>query len=133
MEKNKGGKRQQEFDSRQPSGGATVNPGSTPSAAAKPPTDLAAKSVDGAARLSTIEHMATILLRARVERRRAKAAEKILARLGLKPSDAVNMLYAQIEENQGLPFPVRLPSEQVPVKAETVKFWNTLYDDHYAR
>ena len=77
--------------------------------------------------------MATVMLRARVDRRRAKATEKILSRLGLKPEDAVNMLYAQIEANRGLPFAVRLPSENVPSKAETVKFWNDLFRDDYAR
>ena len=46
----------------------------------------------------------SILLRARVPARRLKKAEKILDRLGLKPSDAVNMLFAQIEMRNGVPF-----------------------------
>lgn len=46
----------------------------------------------------------SILLRARVPARRLKKAEKILDRLGLKPSDAVNMLLAQIELRNGVPF-----------------------------
>jgi addiction module RelB/DinJ family antitoxin len=33
-------------------------------------------------------------------------AEEILARLGMKPSDAFNMLLAQIELREGLPFEV---------------------------
>lgn len=46
----------------------------------------------------------SILLRARVPARRLKKAEKILDRLGLKPGDAVNMLFAQIEMRNGVPF-----------------------------
>lgn len=47
-----------------------------------------------------------ILVRARVPASRLRKAEKILARLGMKPGDAVNMLLAQIELRQGLPFEV---------------------------
>lgn len=46
----------------------------------------------------------SVLLRARVPARRLKRAEKILDRLGLKPGDAVNMLLAQIEMRNGVPF-----------------------------
>lgn len=47
---------------------------------------------------------ATTLFRARVPARRLKNAEKILAKLGLKPGDAFNMLLAQIEIRKGIPF-----------------------------
>jgi len=46
----------------------------------------------------------TVLLRARVPARRLKKAEKILDQLGLKLGDAVNMLLAQIELRNGVPF-----------------------------
>ena len=46
----------------------------------------------------------SVLFRARVPARRLKKAEKILDRLGLKPGDAVNMLLAQIELHNGVPF-----------------------------
>jgi addiction module RelB/DinJ family antitoxin len=46
----------------------------------------------------------SVLLRARVPANRLKKAEKILDRLGLKPGDAVNMLLAQIELHNGVPF-----------------------------
>ncbi|MFM8683262.1 MAG: type II toxin-antitoxin system RelB/DinJ family antitoxin [Chthoniobacterales bacterium] len=46
----------------------------------------------------------TVLFRARVPARRLKKAEKILDRLGLKPGDAFNMLLAQIELRDGVPF-----------------------------
>lgn len=60
----------------------------------------------------------TSLFRARVSTTRLRKAEKVLSRLGMKPGDAFNMLLAQIEIRQGLPFevttrpPVILTAEQ---------------------
>lgn len=48
----------------------------------------------------------TTLFRARVPKQRLQRAEKVLARLGLKPGDAFNMMLAQIELRQGVPFAV---------------------------
>jgi len=48
----------------------------------------------------------TTIVRARVPVRRLQRAEKILDKLGLKPDEAFNMLLAQIELRQGLPFAV---------------------------
>lgn len=48
----------------------------------------------------------TTLFRARVPATRLRNAEQILARLGMKPGDAFNMLLAQIELREGLPFEV---------------------------
>jgi addiction module RelB/DinJ family antitoxin len=50
----------------------------------------------------------SILLRARVPEKRYRNAERILDRLGMNPGDAVNLLLAQIELRQGLPFDVSL-------------------------
>ena len=49
---------------------------------------------------------ATVLFRARVPAARLRKAEKVLNRLGLKPGDALNMLLAQIELREALPFEV---------------------------
>ena len=46
----------------------------------------------------------SILFRTRVPARRLRKAEQILDRLGLKPGDAFNMLLAQIELRNGVPF-----------------------------
>ena len=46
----------------------------------------------------------TIVLKSRVDRSNAIAARRVLARLGLKPSDAVNVLFAQIASRKALPF-----------------------------
>lgn len=48
----------------------------------------------------------TAVVRMRVPARRLRRAEKILSKLGLTPADALNMLLAQIEIRQGLPFEV---------------------------
>jgi addiction module RelB/DinJ family antitoxin len=48
----------------------------------------------------------TSLFRVRVPEKRLRKAEKILERLGMKPGDAFNMLLAQIELREGLPFEV---------------------------
>ena len=48
----------------------------------------------------------TTLFRARVPKARLQRAEKILARLGLKPTDAVNMFLAQVELRGDMPFAV---------------------------
>jgi antitoxin component of RelBE/YafQ-DinJ toxin-antitoxin module len=50
----------------------------------------------------------TSLFRTRVPASRLRNAEKILARLGMKPGDAFNMLLAQIELRDGLPFEVTI-------------------------
>ncbi|NCD23385.1 MAG: hypothetical protein EOL90_10670 [Spartobacteria bacterium] len=50
----------------------------------------------------------SVLVRARVPAKRLRNAEKILARLGMKPGDAVNLLFAQVELRRGLPFTVSL-------------------------
>ena len=50
-----------------------------------------------------------VLFRARVPARRLKKAEKILDRFGLKPGDALNMLLAQIELHNGVPFELTTP------------------------
>jgi addiction module RelB/DinJ family antitoxin len=48
----------------------------------------------------------TAILRAKVPARRLQRAEKILQKLGLTPTDAVNILLAQIEIRHGLPFEI---------------------------
>jgi addiction module RelB/DinJ family antitoxin len=66
----------------------------------------------------------TTLFRARVPKARLQRAEKVLARLGLKPGDAFNMLLAQVELKQGLPFSVTTRPEQVLTAEEQASAWN---------
>ncbi len=65
----------------------------------------------------------TTLLRTRVPSQRLKKAEKILAQLGMKPSDAVNMLLAQIELRKGLPFEVIAPHIQAISTERQAEVW----------
>ena len=48
----------------------------------------------------------TTLVRARVKSERVKKVTRILDRMGLKPADVVNMVFAQIEQRRALPFDV---------------------------
>jgi addiction module RelB/DinJ family antitoxin len=48
----------------------------------------------------------TVLFRTRVDARRKKNAERILAKVGLTPGQLVNMVFAQVELKNGLPFAV---------------------------
>jgi addiction module RelB/DinJ family antitoxin len=59
-----------------------------------------------------------ILFRTRVPGRRLRKAEKILDRLGLKPSDAFNMLLAQIELHNGVPFDLTAPSRLLSAREQ---------------
>jgi len=50
----------------------------------------------------------SVLVRARVPASRLRNAQRILDKMGLKTSDAINVLMAQIELHQGLPFDMTL-------------------------
>jgi addiction module RelB/DinJ family antitoxin len=65
-------------------------------------------AVDEPACLSPFEPImvATTLVRARVKTERVKKVTRILDRMGLKPADVVNMVFAQIEQRRALPFDV---------------------------
>ena len=52
----------------------------------------------------------TDMVRARIEPGRKQRAEAILSRLGIQPSQAINMLYAQIELLKALPFEASIPN-----------------------
>jgi addiction module RelB/DinJ family antitoxin len=52
----------------------------------------------------------TVILRVRVDPTKAASAKKVLKRLGLTETQAVNMMLAQIHERKALPFPVALPT-----------------------
>lgn len=53
---------------------------------------------------------ATTIFRARVPTERLRRAEKLLAKVGMKPSDAFNVFLAQVEQVGGFPLDIR-PSE----------------------
>lgn len=53
---------------------------------------------------------------ARIDSSLKENAETILARLGITPTGAIQMLYSQIVLHNGIPFDVRIPSRK-PVAA----------------
>jgi addiction module RelB/DinJ family antitoxin len=65
----------------------------------------------------------TVLFRARVPARRLKRAQKVLEKLGLKPGDALNMLLAQIEIQQALPFEVTTSPKPLLSAEEQAAQW----------
>ena len=69
----------------------------------------------------------TAVVRMRVPARRLRRAEKILHKLGLTPADAVNMLLAQIEIRQGLPFDVSTGSKPLLSTDEQATVWTEAF------
>jgi addiction module RelB/DinJ family antitoxin len=74
------------------------------------------------------------LVRARVDPRRKRAAEKILGKMGISPGQAINMLYAQIELKHGLPFPVLAEnnSDVLPPIEQVAATWAKLDKTDYS-
>lgn len=60
----------------------------------------------------TATALRTEMVRARIEPRRKHRAEAILDKLGIQPSQAINMLYAQIELMKAMPFDLRVPTRK---------------------
>ncbi len=54
----------------------------------------------------------TETVRARIDPQLKQAVQKILDKLGISQTEAINMFYSQIELNQGLPFEVKIPNRQ---------------------
>lgn len=69
----------------------------------------------------------TTILSTTVPSRRLQRAEKILRKLGLTPTDAVNMLLAQVELRQGLPFDVRVQPSPLLAAEEQAAAWTEIY------
>ncbi len=53
----------------------------------------------------------TATVRARVDPDLKADVEKLLRRLGLSTTEAINLFYNQIRLRRGLPFPVEVPNE----------------------
>jgi DNA-damage-inducible protein J len=53
----------------------------------------------------------TATVRARVEPRLKADVDRLLRRLGMSTTEAINLFYCQIRLRHGLPFPVEVPNE----------------------
>jgi DNA-damage-inducible protein J len=54
----------------------------------------------------------TATVRARIEPRLKRGAEAVLKKIGLTPSEAITLFFAQVKLHDGLPFPVRVPNRE---------------------
>jgi len=75
----------------------------------------------------------SILLRTRVPERRYRNAERILESLGLNPGDAVNLLMAQIELRNRLPFDVSLTQPNLLSADGQAQAWTEALNPHPVR
>lgn len=76
----------------------------------------------------------TAILRARIDPRRKARVEKILDQLGMTPTQAVNMFYAQIERRKAIPFPVAIEdnSDVVPPIEHVARVWGELDQEDFS-
>ncbi|MDR3627529.1 MAG: type II toxin-antitoxin system RelB/DinJ family antitoxin [Ignavibacteriaceae bacterium] len=55
--------------------------------------------------------MKTVTVRAMIDPKKKERVSKILERLGINHSEAINIYYSLIEEYKGLPFNIKLPEK----------------------
>jgi addiction module RelB/DinJ family antitoxin len=53
----------------------------------------------------------TVTVRAMIDPKKKEKVSKILSRLGINHSEAINIFYSLIEEYKGFPFYIQLPQE----------------------
>jgi addiction module RelB/DinJ family antitoxin len=70
------------------------------------------------------------LFRARVPTERLKRAEKVFARLGMKPGDAFNIFLAQVELRNDLPFAVTTTVDRLVTTEEQGKVWENALGEY---
>ncbi len=76
----------------------------------------------------------TAILRTRIDPRRKARVEKILDRLGLTSSQAVNLFFAQIERRKAIPFTLSLEdnADILPPIQQVAKVWDTLDGEDFS-
>ena len=77
------------------------------------------------------------VIHARIEPKTKDKAERVLHKLGLRPTDAIRIFYRQISLRHGLPFSVEIPNELTRVTVQKsrngkdIEHYNNL-DDMFA-
>jgi DNA-damage-inducible protein J len=61
----------------------------------------------------------TAIVRARIEPKVKGAVEKILDKLGISTSEAINIFFKQVYLNKGLPFAIKIPNEELREAVES--------------
>lgn len=76
----------------------------------------------------------TAILRTRIDPQQKAAAESILRKLGVTPTQAISMLYAQVIQQKGIPFPISLGKTTLSVKPResVTEVWSGLDDVDYS-
>ncbi len=76
----------------------------------------------------------TAILRTRINSRRKARVEKILRTLGLTPSQAINLFFAQIEHRKSIPFALSLEdnADILPSIQQVAKVWDALDDEDFS-
>jgi len=75
----------------------------------------------------------TAILRTRIDLRRKARVEKILDQLGMTPTQAVNMFFAQIERRKGIPFPVSIRDGDIlPPVEHVARTWSELDSEDFS-
>lgn len=76
----------------------------------------------------------TAILRARVDSRRKARVERILSQLGLTSTQAINMLFAQIERHRAIPFLVTIDEngDILPPIDQVAGVWGQLDEEDFS-
>ncbi|OGI00595.1 MAG: hypothetical protein A2Y25_07565 [Candidatus Melainabacteria bacterium GWF2_37_15] len=76
----------------------------------------------------------TEVLRVRISPELKQSVQKILEKLGLSTSEAINIYFKQIEMEQGLPFEVKIPNKETrkviddALKGKNIKSFKNVED-----
>jgi DNA-damage-inducible protein J len=68
----------------------------------------------------------TAMIRARTSPELKEEVESIFNQLGLTTTEAINLFYSQVKLNNGLPFEVKLPSNNLKESIEDIKLEKNL-------
>ena len=63
----------------------------------------------------------TAFVRARMEPSIKKKAEIVLSRIGISPSEAINVFYRRIVSDKGIPFSLNVPNEETRKAIENAR------------
>ena len=63
----------------------------------------------------------TAMIRARVEPELKQEAEKVFTTLGISPTEAISLFYKQTALHNGLPFELRIPTDETLVAVRQVR------------
>jgi addiction module RelB/DinJ family antitoxin len=76
----------------------------------------------------------TAILRTRIDPQHKAAAENILRKLGVTPTQAISMLYAQVIQQKGIPFPISLGKTGLPAspRQSVAEVWGGLDEMDYS-